>query len=72
MILTINADTLRNSFLFKDVDQSILEEVAKHCQAMELHAGETLLNRIQNLMHSTFSNQVRYTLSATIQKAMKL
>lgn len=45
MILTINADTLRNSFLFKDVDQSILEEVAKHCQAMELHAGETLFEQ---------------------------
>jgi CRP/FNR family transcriptional regulator len=45
MLLTINADTLRNSFLFKDVDQSILEQVAKHCQAMELHAGETLFEQ---------------------------
>lgn len=45
MLLTINADTLRNSFLFKDVDQAILEEVAKHCQAMELHAGETLFEQ---------------------------
>ena len=45
MILTINADTLRNSFLFKDVEQSILEEVARHCQTMELHAGETLFEQ---------------------------
>lgn len=45
MISTINADTLRASFLFKDVEQSILEKVAEHCEAMELHAGETLFEQ---------------------------
>lgn len=45
MFLTINADTLRNSFLFKDVDQALLQKVVQHCQPMELHAGETLFEQ---------------------------
>ena len=45
MTMTINPKTLRNSFLFKDVDAEVLQEVAKHCQHMELSAGDTLFEQ---------------------------
>jgi len=42
---TINADTLRNSFLFKDVSAAVLQDVAAQCQPMALPAGETLFEQ---------------------------
>lgn len=41
----INPQLLRNSFLFKDADDAVLDDVAKHCQAMELHAGDHLFEQ---------------------------
>lgn len=45
MAQTINLNTLRNSFLFKDVEMDVLQKVARHCQPMTLDAGETLFEQ---------------------------
>jgi len=45
MSKTVNLSVLRNSFLFKEVNQAVLQEVAKHCEPMELGAGETLFGQ---------------------------
>jgi CRP-like cAMP-binding protein len=45
MATTFNISVLRNSFLFKDADDSVLEQVAQSCEAMELDAGETLFGQ---------------------------
>jgi len=42
---TISPDILRNSFLFKDTETAVLEDIVKHCQRMELPAGETLFEQ---------------------------
>ena len=41
----INPAILRNSFLFREADDSVLREAARHCHRMELQAGETLFEQ---------------------------
>lgn len=41
----INPQLLRNSFLFKDAADDVLEEIVKHCHFMELNAGEQLFEQ---------------------------
>jgi hypothetical protein len=41
-IQTIDYQILRNSFLFKDVDNMLLRLIAAHLQPMNLAAGDTL------------------------------
>ncbi|RMG69510.1 MAG: Crp/Fnr family transcriptional regulator [Chloroflexi bacterium] len=41
----INPQLLRNSFLFKDADDAVLEKVATFCQYMPLNAGEQLFEQ---------------------------
>lgn len=45
MVQTINPTLLKNSFLFKEVDASILAEIASQAQRLELLAGETLFEQ---------------------------
>lgn len=45
MATTFNLSVLRNSFLFKEADESVLQAVGKHCEAMELDAGEILFEQ---------------------------
>lgn len=45
MVQTISPVILRSSFLFKEVGTDILAEVVKHCQPMELLAGDTLFEQ---------------------------
>jgi len=45
MVQTISPVILRNSFLFKEVGTDVLSDVVKHCQRMELLAGETLFEQ---------------------------
>ncbi len=45
MIKTVHAKSLRNSMLFKDVSEAILQTVAASCQPMELEAEETLFHQ---------------------------
>ena len=45
MVQTINPTLLKNSFLFKEVDASILAEIASQAQDLELLAGETLFEQ---------------------------
>ncbi len=45
MSMTINPQLLRNSFLFTEADDKVLYDVAKHCQFMELSAGERLFEQ---------------------------
>jgi CRP-like cAMP-binding protein len=44
-VQTIDYQILRNSFLFKDVDNMLLRLIASHLQPMELLAGETLFEQ---------------------------
>jgi CRP/FNR family transcriptional regulator, cyclic AMP receptor protein len=45
MATTYNVSVLRNSFLFKEADESVLKAVNQHCEVMELDAGETLFEQ---------------------------
>lgn len=45
MTTVIDQTILRNSLLFKDVSNEVLQEVGKHCTPMDLHAGETLFEQ---------------------------
>jgi CRP-like cAMP-binding protein len=45
MVQTMSPVILRNSFLFKEVGTDVLSDVVKHCQRMELLAGETLFEQ---------------------------
>ena len=45
MASTYNISVLRNSFLFKDADEFVLKAVNRHCELMELDAGETLFEQ---------------------------
>jgi CRP/FNR family cyclic AMP-dependent transcriptional regulator len=45
MATTFDISVLRNSFLFKDADETVLQEVSKYCEVMELDAGETLFKQ---------------------------
>ena len=45
MTTVIDQTILRNSLLFKDVSNRVLQEVGKHCTPMDLNAGETLFKQ---------------------------
>jgi CRP-like cAMP-binding protein len=45
MTTAVSATILRNSFLFKEVDEDVLQKIAQHCQPMQLDAGETLFEQ---------------------------
>ena len=45
MATTYNISVLRNSFLFKEADEFVLKAVNRHCELMELDAGETLFEQ---------------------------
>jgi CRP-like cAMP-binding protein len=45
MTTVIDQTILRNSLLFKDVSNEVLQEVGKHCTPMDLNAGETLFEQ---------------------------
>jgi CRP-like cAMP-binding protein len=45
MATTYNISVLRNSFLFKEADETVLKDVNKYCEALELDAGETLFEQ---------------------------
>lgn len=45
MVQTISPVILRNSFLFKEIGTDVLSDMVKHCQRMELPAGETLFEQ---------------------------
>jgi CRP/FNR family transcriptional regulator, cyclic AMP receptor protein len=45
MTMTIDLRTLRSSLIFKDVPDSVLAEVAAHCQFTRLSAGDTLFQQ---------------------------
>jgi CRP-like cAMP-binding protein len=44
-VQTIDYQILRNSFLFKDVDNMLLRLIASHLQPMTLYAGDTLFEQ---------------------------
>lgn len=44
-VQTIDYQILRNSFLFKDIDNMLLRLIASHLQPMSLYAGETLFEQ---------------------------
>jgi CRP-like cAMP-binding protein len=45
MATTFDTSVLRNSFLFKDAEETVLQAVSKYCEFMELDAGETLFEQ---------------------------
>lgn len=45
MSIAVAPTILRNSFLFKEVSDDVLQQVAQHAQPMELAAGETLFKQ---------------------------
>ncbi|MCI0709611.1 MAG: Crp/Fnr family transcriptional regulator [Chloroflexi bacterium] len=45
MTTVIDQTILRNSLLFKDVSNEVLQQVGKHCTPMDLNAGETLFEQ---------------------------
>ncbi|MDQ7025925.1 MAG: Crp/Fnr family transcriptional regulator [Anaerolineae bacterium] len=45
MATTFNLSVLRNSFLFKEADETVLQAVGKQCETLILGAGETLFDQ---------------------------
>lgn len=59
-VQTIDYQILRNSFLFKDVDNMLLRLIASHLQPMTLYAGDTLFEQdaVADAMYFLESGQV--------------